>query len=87
MSSNRPAYHIYAEQDRNNNAVTRAYTGEASSREGGIGVRASVRRDNGRAEAVVIGRTGIERRFEAATWEEAYDLACAFRRRQLVRAG
>jgi len=77
-----PAYRAFRDQDRNNNAITRLFTGSATDCVEGIRVSASDYRDGRGAIACVTSasRRGFEsHQFTAQTWQEAFKNAAAFR--------
>jgi len=83
--SDLPDYRYTLERDRDNNPVTRLMTGSAVSRVQGISVTASEYRDGSGAIAYVTSVTpGFQSaRFEAPTWQEAFRLGAAHRRKFL----
>lgn len=84
--SDLPEYCYTLERDRDNNPVTRMMTGSAVSRVQGISVTASEYRDGRGAISYVtsVTRPGFQSaRFEAPTWQEAFRLGAAHRRKFL----
>lgn len=83
---NLPEYVEYAEEDRENNANTRVYTGEASDRRCGYKIIAQERRDGLGAVGRLYDNFGLVKGLAGDTWLEVWMLLAGEREKLIKKS-